>query len=62
MIQGNNGHGIELAQAPTLNLAAQPSDATANGGYGLECQDGESSVANVNLLKGTVSPACTCFY
>ena len=61
MIQGNNGNGIELVRASTLQLSGQTTQATGNVGFGLECQDPESSVANFNLLNGTVSPACTGF-
>lgn len=60
-IQYNNGHGIQLARASKLNLANPTNDATGNTGWGIECLDAESSVANTNLLNGTVSPTCTGF-
>jgi len=61
MIQGNNGPSIELALASTLDFAARATDETGNGGFGLQCQDGESSVTNIYLLNGTLSPASTGF-
>jgi hypothetical protein len=43
------------------HFSGQATQATGNAGFGLACQEAESSVANGNLLNGTVSRACTGF-
>jgi len=61
-IKNNTGNGIFLQMGS--KLVTQPSlvsDLNGNGGWGLECTDGESSVESLALLNGTVSPACTGF-
>lgn len=58
-ITDNIGTGITLAQASKLLLEELTTDATNNGGDGLWCEDGESSVIGTEWLNGTISPTCT---
>ena len=61
-IKNNTGNGIFLQMGSKL-VTQTPlvSDLNGNGGWGLECMDGESSVESLALLNGTVSPGCTGF-
>jgi hypothetical protein len=58
-ITNNIGTGITLAQASKLLFEEPITDATSNGGDGLWCEDGESSVIGTEWLNGTISPTCT---
>lgn len=49
---------ISISQGSKLTLQGTVV-ATGNGGYGLDCADGESSY--VGTITGTISPACTGF-
>jgi hypothetical protein len=71
-IQGNAGDGIRLLMGSGLFplLPAPPawvSVVSDNTGWGLGCQDGESSVVNLFQLSfsgnglGSVAPTCTAF-
>ena len=59
-INGNGSDGIMLLWGSRLMLMSTPTDATGNGGVGLSCHDGESSVFDLALLNGTTS-GCTGF-
>ena len=58
-IQNNVGYGIRIRLGTKLMLSPPASDATGNSGWGLECQDAESSVNDTTLLIGSISPGCT---
>lgn len=66
-IQGNQLDGIRLAFASKLFLQTPVSTVSGNGGFGLQCTDGESSVVNTLFLSlsgnglGGVSGTCTGF-
>lgn len=58
-IQSNLADGILLALGSKVQLVGPTINSTGNAGYGIECKDGESSVTDLVLLNGTVSPNCT---
>ncbi len=68
-IQNNALDGIRVVFASALFFTSPNTVVTGNGGWGLQCTDGESSVINTGLLTlappsnvlGGVSPTCTAF-
>jgi len=58
---GNKGDGINLSFDSTLMLIGAPIDLVGNVGWGLYCHDAESSVNDMGMAAGTVSPTCTGF-
>jgi hypothetical protein len=60
-IHGNAWGGIYLAFDSSLFLVGSPIDLTGNGSWGLNCQDAESSVLNIEMVTGTIGPNCTGF-
>jgi parallel beta-helix repeat protein len=58
-IQNNTNDGIRLLFGSKLEIGSPTSDATGNGGFGLNCSDAESSVNGLAWLVGSVSPSCT---
>jgi hypothetical protein len=68
-IQNNTGDGIQLSSGSGLNMTSPVTVASGNGGFGLQCFGGESSVIiNMGSLDlsggnglGGVSGSCTGF-
>jgi hypothetical protein len=60
-IHGNAAAGINLAFDSTLMLFGPQIDVTGNAPWDLYCHDTESSVNDLRLVPGTVSPTCTGF-
>lgn len=58
-IQGNALDGIALNLGSKLLFEAPVTDAAGNGGWGLWCGGAESSVIELPLFNGSVSPSCT---
>lgn len=58
-LTGNGAGGIVIGRASQLTLIGE---VTVDGdGWGLQCDDKESSVGDAYLFNGTVSPGCTGF-
>jgi parallel beta-helix repeat protein len=57
-IQNNVGYGLRIRLATKMMLSPPATDATGNTGWGLECQDAESSVNDTTLLIGSIT-GCT---
>lgn len=66
-IQNNTLDGIRLVFGSGLFIQSPVTTVSGNGGFGLQCTDGESSVVNTGLLSlsgnlaGGVSGTCTGF-
>jgi hypothetical protein len=60
-IHGNAAAGINLAFDSMLMLFGPQIDVTGNAPWDLYCHDTESSVNDLGLVTGTVSPTCTGF-
>jgi hypothetical protein len=59
-LENNGAGGMLIEQGSKLRFTEDPTHASG-GGWGLQCSDKESSVANVDLFDGTVSKHCTDF-
>jgi len=59
VLENNAAGGIVVAQGTKLMLIGTIH--STGSGWGLQCDDKESSVGNVGLLDGTVSDTCTDF-
>ena len=66
-IENSRGDGIRVTLGSALFVSPPNTSVSGSAGWGLQCTDGESSVANTQLLTfsgnnvGGVSPGCTGF-
>jgi len=60
-IRDNVGDGINVNGGSKLKFTYATTHSIFNGGYGVFCGDGASSVFDTSLLDGSVSPACTVY-
>ena len=66
-IQNNPGDGIRLLLGSALLILPPSTAVSGNTGFGLQCLDSESSVANTGLLTlsgnvaGDIAPGCSGF-
>ena len=66
-IENSRGDGVRLTLGSALFVSPPNTSVSGNAGWGLQCTDAESSVANTLLLTlsgnglGGVSPGCTGF-